>query len=243
LHRYFEIMPIEFYSHCNNCSECPQFDVSMFGDLDGQSLDKLDDIKKTLYVKKGSHVFREGAMPKGLFCIRSGKVKLVQMGSDGKDQIVQMLKSGDVLGHRAIFGNDVHASTAEALEDSKICYFPRNLFYDLVEQNRKLILKFANLLACELKEAERKITNTAQQSVLVRISESLILLIEKYGVDVNSKVLNIQITREDIANIAGTTRESATRSLSKLRDLGIIELSGKNIVITDENKLLAITLE
>jgi CRP-like cAMP-binding protein len=236
-------MPKVSSSHCDNCSACPQFDISMFSDLDDQSLNKFDEIKKVLHVKKGNYVFREGVMPRGLFCIRSGKIKLVQMGADGKDQIVQMLKSGDVLGHRAIFGNDVHASTAEALEDSKICYFPRNLFYDLVEQNGKLILKFANLLACELKAAERKITTSAQQSVMVRISESLLLLIEKYGIDVNSNVLNIQITREDLANIAGTTRESATRSLSKLRDLDIIELSGKNILITDEKKLLAITEE
>lgn len=236
-------MSKESSSHCSNCSACPQFDVSMFNNLDDQSLDKLDEIKKVIHIKKGSHVFREGAIPKGLFCIRSGKIKLVQMGSDGKDQIVQMLKSGDVLGHRAIFGNDVHASTAEALEDSKICYFPRNLFYDLVENNGKLILKFANLLACELKEAERKITNNTQQSVLIRVSMSLILLVEKYGVDENSNILKIQITREDIANMAGTTRESATRSLSKLKSMGIIELSGKNIFILDEKKLLAMTLE
>jgi CRP-like cAMP-binding protein len=235
-------MPKGPSSHCSNCSACPQFDVSMFNSLDAQPLGQLDDIKKVLHVKKGHHVFKEGSMPKGLFCIRSGKVKLVQLGADGKDQIVQMLKSGDVLGHRAIFGNDVHSSTAEAMEDTKICYFPRNLFYELVEHNGKLILKFANLLACELKEAERKITTTAQQSVLVRISESLILLIEKYGVDDISHALKIQISREDMANMAGTTRESATRSLSKLKGLGIIELSGKNILILDERRLMAMTM-
>jgi len=214
----------------------------MFNNLDDKFLGQLDGIKKILHVKKGNLVFKEGAIPKGLFCIRSGKVKLVQMGADGKDQIVQMLKSGDVLGHRAIFGNDVNSSSAEALEDTKICFFPRNLFYELVEQNGRLILKFANLLACELKEAEHKITTTAQQSVLVRISESLILLIEKYGIHNTSHALNIQISRADIANMAGTTRESATRSLSKLKSLGIIELSGKNILILDEKRLLAMTM-
>lgn len=228
--------------HCQNCSTCPQYDVSMFNNLDDKFLGQLDGIKKILHVKKGNLVFKEGAIPKGLFCIRSGKVKLVQMGADGKDQIVQMLKSGDVLGHRAIFGNDVNSSSAEALEDTKICFFPRNLFYELVEQNGRLILKFANLLACELKEAEHKITTTAQQSVLVRISESLILLIEKYGIHNTSHALNIQISRADIANMAGTTRESATRSLSKLKSLGIIELSGKNILILDEKRLLAMTM-
>ncbi len=235
-------MPKGPSTHCQNCSACAQFDVSMFHNLDEQSLGQLDGIKKTLHVKKGNLVFKEGAMPKGLFCIRSGKVKLVQMGADGKDQIVQMLKSGDVLGHRAIFGNDVHSSSAEALEDTKICYFPRNLFYELVEHNGKLILKFANLLACELKEAERKITTTAQQSVLVRISECLMVLKEKYGVDDTSHALKIQISREDMANMAGTTRESATRSLSKLKGLGIIELSGKNILILDEKRLVAMTM-
>ena len=110
-----------------------------------------------------------------------------------------------------------------------------------METDGKLILRIAHLLATELKEAEKRITSSAQQSVMVRVSESLLILRKKYGLDTRSGKLNIQITREDLANMAGTTRETATRSLYKLQELGMIRLSGKSIIITDEKKLSAMT--
>lgn len=227
--------------NCTECRLCPQANQSILSDGHDHSFKELDSIKKIIRCHKGEVIFSEGSNPKGLYCIRAGKVKLTQMGTDGKSQIVEMLKNGDIMGHRAIFGNDVYNKNAIALEDSTICFFPKDLFYNLVETDGKLILRIAHLLATELKEAEKRITSSAQQSVMVRVSESLLILRKKYGLDTISGKLNIQITREDLANMAGTTRETATRSLYKLQELGMIRLSGKSIIITDEKKLSAMT--
>ena len=216
--------------NCTECRLCPQANQSILSDGHDHSFKELDSIKKIIRCHKGEVIFSEGSNPKGLYCIRAGKVKLTQMGTDGKSQIVEMLKNGDVYNKNAI-----------ALEDSTICFFPKDLFYNLVETDGKLILRIAHLLATELKEAEKRITSSAQQSVMVRVSESLLILRKKYGLDTRSGKLNIQITREDLANMAGTTRETATRSLYKLQELGMIRLSGKSIIITDEKKLSAMT--
>ena len=96
-------------------------------------------------------------------------------------------------------------------------------------------------MATELNETERKITSTAQQPVSIRIADSLLRLQKKYGEESGTSAINITITREELANLASTTRESATRSLYKLKQMGIITLSGTKIKIVDPQKLFLMT--
>ena len=94
-----------------------------------------------------------------------------------------------------------------------------------------------HLLSDELKEAERKITNTAQLPVKNRIAQSLLSLKKNYGVEGDNKTINVSIKREELANLAGTTRETATRLLYELQEQNLIELVGKKIKILDEKLL------
>ena len=110
----------------------------------------------------------------------------------------------------------------------------------MVESNSKLALKIAHLLSDELKEAERKITSTAQLPVLTRVALNLLILKENYGLETDQATINITIKREDFAHIIGTTRETVTRYLYDLHQQNIIELVGKKIKIVDFNKLESI---
>ena len=94
------------------------------------------------------------------------------------------------------------------------------------------------LLATELKEAESKIINLAQKPVIERLAEALIMLKEYYGNEDDDNSLNINITREEIANIIGTATETAIRLLSELKKEGILDLSGKKITIINNESLL-----
>ncbi len=244
-YQYCEKAKIMFESHsCNSncCKLCHQNKVSVFNELDAVTLDKLDAIKSVMVCSKGSVVFNEGSFPKGLFCIEYGKIKITQTGLDGKNQIVRMLKGGDVLGHRAIFGDDEYSCSAYAMEDTKLCFFPKNQFNSISENNGKFIHKFAQILAAELKEAERKITSTAQQSVLCRVAGSLLFLLENYGFEKDLQTLNVRISREELAEMVGTTRESATRALYQLKNASIILLNGKKILVIDKKGLFDATV-
>ena len=101
----------------------------------------------------------------------------------------------------------------------------------------QLVMKIAHLLAEELKEAERKITVTAQQTAHDKVGVALHFLVQNYGYERDQSTLNISIKREELANLAGTTRETATRQLYKLQDEGIIKIAGKKIRILDETRL------
>lgn len=219
------------------CSTCKSRLNSIFAELNPDTIQKIEEIKSCQQFQKGDVVFQEGTYPRGLFCVHSGKIKVVQNGSDGKEQILHLINDGDVMAHRAIFGEDTFSCSAIAMEESQVCFIPRKPFYDMVETNAKLALKFAHLLADELKEAETKITHTAQKPVRNRIAEALLILKDNYGFEVDGKTLAVAIKREELANLAGTTRETATRFLYEFQRIGLLEIDGKKIKILQEAKL------
>jgi len=220
-----------------NCSTCRSRLESSFANLSDEEIQNLNQSKHCRAYKKGDLIFQEGSLPKGLFCVFSGKIKVAQLGDDGKEQIVHLINDGDIMGHRAILGNDAYSCSAVAVEDSHICFVPKDAFYNMLETNAKLTLKVAHLLSDELKELELKVTHSVHNKVKDRVALSLLQLLEEYGLDRDSKCLNISLTREELANIAGTSRETATRILYDFKNKGIIELVGKKIRIQDQKSL------
>lgn len=213
------------------CDQCKSRLDSIFNDLKKNEVSTLDSIKKCQFYKKGESIFTEGAYPRGLFCVQSGKIKVTQFGMNGKEQIVHLIHSGDVMGHRAIFGDDTFSCSAIAMEDSHVCFISKAPFYQMVEESSHLALKFAHLLATELKEAEQRISQSALRPVKERLAKSLLILIENYGFESDQATINIIVKREDLANLSGTTRETATRYLYELQEDKIIELIEKKIKI------------
>lgn len=220
-----------------NCQNCKVRNQSIFDGLSIVEMNLLEQIKSRFSIKKGESLFLEGVFPKGLYCLNKGKIKLSQTGFDGKEQIVHLAHEGDILGYRALFGEDQYSCSATSIEDSNVCFIPKKLFYDFVKNNAKLLFKIANLLSEELKQAERKITTTAQQPVKDRIAQCILLLIKNYGYEKDNTTLNIIIKRQEIASLSGTTRETATRILYQFKSDKIIDLLGKKIKIIDFNKL------
>ena len=211
--------------------QCKARLTSSFADLSTAEVAHLDELKQCQFYKKGEPIFREGANPRGLFCVHSGKIKVAQMGDDGKEQIVHLIHDGDIMGHRAILGEDQYSCSAVAMEDSHVCFIPKEAFYHMLETNAKLTLKVAHLLSDELKELERKVTHSVQNRVKDRVAEGILQLIQMYGFEADGQTINVQVKREDLANIAGTSRETATRYLYDFQSAGIISLDGKKIAI------------
>ena len=222
----------------SGCSECKARMDSIFDSLNLDEIQKLDHIKACQFYKKGEVLFNQGAYPRGLFCVQSGKIKVTQTGIDGKEQIVHLIHDGNVMGHRAILSEDKYSCSAVAMEDSHVCFIPKAPFYSMVEQNSKLALKIAHLLSDELKEAEQKITHTSQHPVKDRLAQALLYLKQNYGFESDQATLNVTIKREDLANLVGTTRETATRLLYEFQENKLIELVGKKIRFLNESKLI-----
>ncbi len=221
-----------------NCQSCPESSKSIFCGLKSDEIELINSRKKCRVFEKGEMIFHEDAASKGIFCIQQGKVKVSQLGVDGKDQILHLAKDGDVMGYRATLSGDTYSCSAVTIEKSNICFIPKEVFLSLVESNSKLALKFIHLLSAELKIMETNLTKITQRPVKERIAQSLILLKNKYGLEKDDSTINIVIKREEIANLAGTTRETATRILYHFQEDKMIELKGKKIKIIDFSLLM-----
>lgn len=217
---------------------CSERAHSIFCSLNSEELAIVNREKQCKIIDKGETIFQEGAFAKGIFCIEKGKFKLWQLAADGKDQILHFAKEGDVMGYRASLSGDLYSCSATALEKSQICYIPKDVFVQLVGKNSKLALEIIHLFSNELKKIESNLTKFTQRPVKERVAQSLVLLKNKYGFEADQKTINISIKREDLANMAGTTRETATRVLYHLQEMNIIRLVGKKIIINELTLLM-----
>lgn len=223
--------------HCETCN--PRL-TSIFG---GLSLEEIGDLalhKGCNFHKFGQVLFYEGDSPSGLYCMNTGKVKLSGMSDDGKEQIVRLVKSGDVIGHRALISGEPYALSATVLEDATICFIPKSTFYKLFKDNPSISAHVMQLLCHELHSAEQKQLSLSRKPIRERLAETLMMIKEFYGCEDDGATLRGNIKREDLANIAGTAAETVIRLLSEFKKEQIIELSGKKIKILDPQKLLRI---
>jgi CRP/FNR family transcriptional regulator, polysaccharide utilization system transcription regulator len=221
-----------------NCLECSVRRSSIFSDLKSDEVEKLECLKDAGLYKKGQTIFQEGNHPKGIFCIFAGKVKVFKLGSNYKEQIVRLAKEGDVIGYRSLICGDKYHASAATIEDSTICFIPREHLFKVLEDNAILSNNLMKLLSQDLAHAETKMVEMMQKPVRERLAEGIIMLKEMYGLMEDGKTLNVVMTREDIANFIGTTTETAIRILSDLNGENIIGLDKKKISIENFPKLL-----
>lgn len=222
-----------------DCYYCNARMQSVFRELNASEVKELNLAKNCRVFKKGETIFEEDAYPHGLYCVNNGKIKITQAGIDGREQIIHLAKNGDVMGYRALLSGDKYSCSAVALDNSTLCFIPAKTFIQMVEQSPKLALGVIHLFSDELKAAEKTITDIAQKTVKERLAQSILMLNQCYGTEDDGKTIDVQITREELANIVGTARETVTRSLLELDKEKIVELEGKKIKILDRDRLIA----
>ncbi|WP_245825653.1 Crp/Fnr family transcriptional regulator [Sediminibacterium ginsengisoli] len=201
---------------------------------------EIDAEKTCTSYKKGEYIFKEGARPFGIYCVNHGKIKLSKQGDDGKEQIIRLVKPGDPLGYRSLLSGDRYNASAIALENSGVCFIPKDLFMGILQKDSSLTLEMLKLLSDDLKKAEQQITHLAQKPVRERVAEALLFIKETYGFEEDGQTIAAAFSREDIANIVGTATETTIRLLSELNREGLIQLNGKKIVILDLKKLVRV---
>jgi CRP-like cAMP-binding protein len=226
--------------HCSySCKDCPNCKISVFSDLKDEEFDLLNYEKNIVQLHKGQVLFLQDTKPHGLYCVKKGKIKVFKRGSEGKEQIVRLANDADVVGYRALISDENYQCGAAALEETTLCYVPKQTLFQIMDQNVSIYKKMVTLLADDLKNAEHKINDLAQKPVRERVAETLIMLKTKYGVDEVTGALNVSLTREEMANMVGTATESLIRILSDFKREGLIELEGKRIRIADFDHLYA----
>ncbi|MBT4400318.1 MAG: Crp/Fnr family transcriptional regulator [Bacteroidetes bacterium] len=202
----------------------------IFKDLTPEQLDNVNYDKGCSFYKRGNIIFQEGHIINGFYCVHSGIVKMYKTGIDGKEQIIRFAKKGDIIGYRSVLSNELACTTSRVIEDATLCYIQGDTLITLIKENPAFAMQLMQLTCKELGEANNYITDIAQKTVRERLAEILLLLKDTFDLDEN-QVLQISLTREELANMVGTATESVIRLLSEFKQDKLIELQGRKIKI------------
>ena len=221
------------------CEECSLEFNPLFRNLTPEEFEKINLDKVCNQHKRGDVIYHEGNRINGCYCINRGILKIYKTGIDGKEQIIMFGKRGDIIGYRSILSNELACTTAKVIEDAVLCFIPGDTLIELVKSNGNFSMGLMKLACQELGDANTYITEIAQKTVRERLAEILIHLKDLFGLDENN-VLQISLTREELANIVGTATESVIRLLSEFKSDNLIELNGRKIKILDVQGLVKI---
>lgn len=203
-------------------------------------LDELEFIsenKVSQSYQKGQRIFNEGNPAIGLHCVNQGKIKITKSGSDGKEQIVRLAKGGDVLGFHSVLTEAHYSTSAVALDDCVVCFIPRSDFFRVWQSNVQFSTTLMQLMAKALGAAEVQMLHLAYKPVRERLAEALLLLYHTFRIEGEQLPFNVSISREDLASLVGTAKETAIRLLSEFKDAGIIATKGSQVTILSINSL------
>jgi len=226
------------YSH--ECSHCDIRSQSVFCSIQKSDIDIFSELKSFLTYSSGQLIFKEGGYPNGFFVVYSGKIKISKEGIGGREMILRFAKEGDIIGYRSLLGDGKYACSATAIVESCLCFVPKDALFNLIKRNPEIAFNLMKLLADDLKKAETSSTYIAQKQVRARIAEALIMLKDTYGLESDGITLHVSLSREELAGMAGTVRETATKLLSEFNQEHIIELEGKKIKLLNQQKLIRI---
>ncbi|WP_095953296.1 Crp/Fnr family transcriptional regulator [Flavobacterium sp. ACN6] len=220
----------------NKCDQCIVRQLSSLKALNKEEVIKLANSKTTYKIKKGEALFEEGEVTNGVFCVKDGVGKLSKLSANGKDQIVKLVKSGELLGQRSMISNEPANLTAKAIADMEVCFIPKAEIINFFNSNNQFSLNMMQSVCEDLKESENEKIALVQKTVKQRLAETLLHLHDAFGEDTD-KTLKVQLTREELAGIIGTATESCIRLLSDFNKLELIGLVGKKIMLKDVRAL------
>lgn len=180
--------------------------------------------------KKKQLIYSEGNRPSKLYYIVKGKVKTYKVNQDGKELIIGLSNEGDFLGYVALLNECPYNEVAEALEESELALIPKEDFEELMNANRDVARKFIGMLAKNITSIEVQLLKMAYDSLRKKVADTLLVLNKKYN-------KTIDISRDNLATMAGTATESLIRTLGDFKSEKLIEIKEGSIIILNIKKL------
>ena len=213
---------------------------SLFLELDDQELSKIVDISISREFKKNNHVFLQGDPLNNVYFIYEGKVKIYKSDSSGREQIVAILKSGEMFPHVGFFRKGEYPAFAEILEKTKLVVVPIDQFEKVLIDNPHLCIKVFKVLGEKIIDLQDRLEEQILNNTYEQIIKLLVRLADKYGTEYEDGriLLKSEFTNKDLASMIGTTRETVSRTLTKMKKENLIEVTEIGDMILNPKILL-----
>lgn len=217
------------FRETNKIGYLSQLDI--FVDLSHEQLTKIETTTKMTTCKKGKVFYRPNETGEVLFLLKRGKVQVYRLASDGRKLIVGTIDPGTFFGEMSLIGQGMHRSFAEAVEDCLLCVMSRADVERLLQAEPRVAIRILEAVGRRLIESEMHLEEMAYKSVPARLAALLLRLGQRQGGDIQG------LTHQDLAEMVGTYRETATTALNEFRGEGLIHIERKRITILDPVKL------
>ena len=213
--------------------------VSIFWDLNENDLGHIADKMVAKHFENGNYIFLEDSEGEQCFFVLKGSVKVTRLSKDGREVILAMLNEGDFFGEMSLLDGESRSANVIALEKTKVLTLDRNDFIAVVNDYPQIAVQLLKELARRLRKSDRQIASLSLSDAEKRIALCIIRFADEQGVIQNGKV-SIPKTpiQQDIANMAGTSRETVSRTLGLLEKEDLIERNGRELIILDYKKFI-----
>lgn len=212
--------------------------ISLFNSLTPAELKEIHPYITKMSVKKKDVIFSEGDPSDWFYIVLNGKVKITKLSQEGKEIILEIISPMDFFGGLAVIKGFPYPANAIAMEDSELLKISRSNLMRILDRFPGLMYCMALQLSDRMKESHETLKNIALERVEARIASLLLKLADKTGKETESGVLiDMKLTKQDIAEMVGTTVETSIRTMSKFKKLDIVSDREGQIIIKDIKKL------
>ena len=202
----------------------------IFSTLNNDELAELASLTIERSFVPDEFIFWDGDAPDWFYIVAEGKVKVLKYSSSGKEFIIAFFGSGEMFGEVAVFENKPYPASAQAAAKTRVLGIKREDFLSFLAHRPEMALRIINVLGGRLRDAQSRLRDLAAERVEQRLARTLLMLSSKLG-------STLPFTRQEIADMAGTTTETASRVMSRLKDGGIIRSVRGKVIVLDEEKL------
>ena len=215
-------------------------DFTLFRELNDFEITKISDIAIAREWKKHSHVFLQGDPLENVYFIYDGKIKIYKSDINGKEQIVAIAKKGEMFPHVGFFRKGDYPAYAEVLEPSTLIAVPISKFETVLIENPELCIKVFKVLGEKIVDLQNRLEEQILNNTYEQIIKLLIRLAQKHGKEQEDGtiLLKSEFTNKDLANMIGTTRETISRTLTKMKKDELIEVDDEGNMIVDVEILM-----
>lgn len=201
-------------------------ETPLFGGLSGEQLAKIKRIAVTKSYDRGQPIFWEGDQGNGFYIVVKGKVKVYKVSPEGKEQILHIYGPGQPFGEVPVFTGDHFPASAQAVVKSRLLYFPRQGFIDLISSNPSLAMNMLAVLSMRLRQFTVQVENLSLKEVPGRLATYLIYLSQEQE---GATAVNLPLSKGQLASLLGTIPETLSRIFNKMSAQGLIEVQGSQI--------------
>ena len=206
----------------------------IFSGLNDEGIAELAGLAIERAFQTGEFVFWEGDAPEWFFMVAEGRVKALKHSSLGKEFVIAFFEPGEMFGEVAVFGNKSYPASAQAVAYTRVLGIRKEDLLSFIACRPELALRIINVLGERLRDAQSRLRDIAGERVEQRLARTLLMLSSKLGP-------TLPFTRQELADMAGTTTETAIRVMSHFKDEGIIRSVRGKTIIVDEAKLRSLS--